>query len=91
MEYKVEIPQFEGPLDLLLHLIKLPLMNLNYYVVFAKTLKRINAYKPHTCVYDMESIRIPTQMMSVVAIPFSLKLSDFLPRIKAETLSSKNM
>ena len=58
-----------------------------------KTLKRINDTRPHTwivwdiCTKSVHS-HITIQEMSAVVILVSLKLSDFLPRIKAKTLSS---
>ena len=76
MDYKIEIPEFEGPLDLLLHLIKqsnIDIQNINIEEVTKQYLNYIN-------LMEEMNLNIASEYLVMAAELLEIKSSSLLPK-----------
>lgn len=75
MEYKIEIPEFEGPLDLLLHLIKQDNIDI-YDISIDKITKQ---YLEYIQMMDSMNLNIASEYLVMAAELIEIKSSSLLP------------
>lgn len=75
MEYKIEIPEFEGPLDLLLHLIKQDNIDI-YDISIDKITKQ---YLEYIQMMDSMNLNIASEYLVMAAELIEMKSSSLLP------------
>ena len=81
---KIKVADFEGPFDLLLHLIKknkMDIYNVEIYKVTNQYLEYLNTRK----VMDLE---ITSEFIVVAATLIEIKSKNLLPKVKVETIVS---
>lgn len=76
MEYKVEVPKFEGPLDLLLHLIKQS--NIDIYEINIEEITK--QYLNYITVMEELNLNIASEYLVMAAELIEIKSSSLLPK-----------
>ena len=80
MDYKIEIPEFEGPLDLLLHLIKqsnIDIKNINIEQITKQYLDYIN-------IMEDLNLNIASEYLVMAAELLEIKSASLLPKVETE-------
>lgn len=80
MEYKIEIDNFEGPLDLLLHLIKESNINITDISIEAITKQYLN----YINLMEQLNLNIASEYLSMAAELIEIKSSSLLPKKKID-------